>query len=672
MYMKKPASLPGLDLQVNAAIPFAVFALTSSLLVLGSITSARADGFQACGVPNQPDGSTDNINFNTWLGTGTLTPGYTKKLIWQDSGSSSLDSLDGQITGQLYGTFDWATGIWVFDPGSFGTNTATINIPNNTTVAGEFDGTGLGFASGIEANMQYGYAGSPALVVNNSGTVSGAVNWNDGVAAGLDSNVDFGDQNITNNGNSNFTANAYWYTTAIHARSNYGDLYADQNGSATATSSGGARSPWTGAGWSVGLDLQTVVGNITVNNSGVTSGTVDSAGGEASGAYLWANTDPSNPYYRPNTGNLTLNNWGTFTAACPNGATAKGVYCGGNGQYVNVNNYGTINATGSPRSGFALGVEADGQVPINVFNNGTISGSTAAGVFVTSTTNSDPNSGGQGPAIIRNWGTISGSSGIACGAYPGPITVYNHGTISGTNGAMNFWSGGLENVYMYGTPSVSGTMYASNPNSTLHLHITAPISSISGGNGQTSSNLSNDGLGSNGSITAGGNTYSWSNMNVSGFTAAIHIKTGVYEIQNRQSGLAFDEPGGQTSPGTRVWQYGFWGGQNQLWTITNLGNGRYTIVNNQSGLALDDWAWGTNNGNPIDVYTPNNQENQQWTFTQTDSNYFTISSAYTPYSCIDVPGASSNDSVYLQMYTLDDADQGPNGGWGQQWAFVPR
>lgn len=653
---------------------FMFIAVFVVLTLLGLSPLTHADGEQTFYYPNA--GGTDNVFYNTLFGLGTFTPGNIKKVIWQDPGSSALGSIDGQITSLMSGgnNYDWATGIWEYDQyPSHGT--ATINIPANTTVAGEYDGIGLGYAAGIESAIQYGYAGTPALVVNNSGTVSGAVYWNDGLAVGLDSNVDFGDQDITNNSYSNFTANANWYTTGIHARSNYGDLSVDQYGSSTATSTGGTKGTYANAGWAVGLDLETVIGNITVDNTGDTTGTVNSSGGQSCGAYLWANTDSSNPYYRPNTGNLTLYNWGTFNADSPSGATAKGVYCGGNGQSVTVNNYGsgTISATGSPGAGYALGVEADGSATINVLNDGAITGTTVPGLFLTSTLqNGNPNSGGQGLATIRNWGNIQGSWGIGSGAYPGPITIYDHGTITGNGNAIAMYGGGVDNIYLYGIPSINGTMYSNNSSSVLNLHIVAPIDSISGGNGRSSSNLANDGLGMSGSITAGGKTYSWNNMNVTGSTAATHIANGTYEIENRNSGLAFDEPYNQTLNGTMIEQYYFWNGPNQLWYITNLGNGLYSIRNQQSGRYLDDYAWGTGDGNGIDVWDGNNQENQQWLFTSTDSGYYTISSAWVPGSCIDIPYASKSDLAALQLYTLDDHDASPNGGWGQQWQLISK
>jgi hypothetical protein len=643
------------------AVPVVTTALMTGLVGLGSARVSMAQGEFTNG--------NDHVYYYSMYGLSTYTVGNINSNVSGVQGSNALYSLDGQITNapNSGNYFSWSAGILDYD-WSYSGNTATINIPSNTTVNSVYNGNGWGFGAGIYVSVA-----KSEFTVNNSGTVSAQVNWNDGVAAGYYSYLNYGDQYINNNAGSSMTANASWYTSGIRALTNGGSVNVNQNGTLTATSGAGFQSPYTNTGWAVGMDLQTYSGNITATNTGNTTGTVKSgasSSSEACGAYIWANGGSG---AGSSVGNMTFNNSGTFTAnGAPNGAV-KGVYCGGNGNLVSITNSGTITANiASGGFGWALETEIDGNGTMNITNTGTLTTNGNSGLYIVSSTSSDPNSGGTGPVRVENWGTIQGNGGINSWAYNGPISIYDHGTINGTSGyAINLSNSRADTIYVYGTPSVSGTMTASTSGSTLHLHIPAAITSISGGNGKTDSNLANDGLGTSGSITAGGHTYSWSNLTVSGSTASTTIANGTYKIINRNSGLALDDYNWGTGNGSKVDQWSYSGGANQKWNITYLGNGTYKIQNVYSGLVLDDNAWNTANGAVIDQWSVSGTPaaNCQWIFTATDSGYYTISPADAPGSCVDIPYASTSNGAFIQLYTLADADTWPNGGWGQQWSL---
>ena len=87
------ASLFSLPLRLAPAAAL----LAAALLPLGSPTPARADGQQNYGEPQEGNGTYD-VFYNTIFGLGDYTVGNINKVLWQDPGSSALDTLDGQIT----------------------------------------------------------------------------------------------------------------------------------------------------------------------------------------------------------------------------------------------------------------------------------------------------------------------------------------------------------------------------------------------------------------------------------------------------------------------------------------------------------------------------------------------------------------------------------------------
>jgi alpha-L-fucosidase len=71
---------------------------------------------------------------------------------------------------------------------------------------------------------------------------------------------------------------------------------------------------------------------------------------------------------------------------------------------------------------------------------------------------------------------------------------------------------------------------------------------------------------------------------------------------------------GDTTNGTPGRRTTWNGGNNQQWSLNNLGGGRYQIVNRGTGTALDG-AGSTGIGSTTILWTPNSRTNNQWTIT---------------------------------------------------------
>lgn len=88
---------------------------------------------------------------------------------------------------------------------------------------------------------------------------------------------------------------------------------------------------------------------------------------------------------------------------------------------------------------------------------------------------------------------------------------------------------------------------------------------------------------------------------------------GLYEIINRNSGLALGINGGLYSHGSAVDQETYTASSDQLWYFEAGPSGSYVIRNFQSKQALEVGGNSTSNGGTVDQWIPLNQPNQQWT-----------------------------------------------------------
>ncbi|MGQ5650007.1 RICIN domain-containing protein [Streptomyces sp. NPDC003631] len=88
-----------------------------------------------------------------------------------------------------------------------------------------------------------------------------------------------------------------------------------------------------------------------------------------------------------------------------------------------------------------------------------------------------------------------------------------------------------------------------------------------------------------------------------------------------------------------------------------------TVVNSGSGKCLDARAAGTANGTAVQQYSCNNSTAQQWSFTSTSDGYVRINNRNDPAQVVDVTDVSTADGAPLQLWAY-------GGGDNQQWQPV--
>lgn len=135
-----------------------------------------------------------------------------------------------------------------------------------------------------------------------------------------------------------------------------------------------------------------------------------------------------------------------------------------------------------------------------------------------------------------------------------------------------------------------------------------------------------------------------------------------YRIVCRQSNKALDVNGSATTNGANIIQWDYWGGNNQQWKITNLGNGYFSIINRNSNKALDVNGSSTTGGANIVQWDYWGGNNQQWRIVDMGFGYYEIINRNSGQS-LDVNGASTaNGATVIQW---------PYGGArNQQWQIV--
>jgi len=150
--------------------------------------------------------------------------------------------------------------------------------------------------------------------------------------------------------------------------------------------------------------------------------------------------------------------------------------------------------------------------------------------------------------------------------------------------------------------------------------------------------------------------------NVYGVLATNMPINGTYTIINRNSGQVLEDPGSSMTDGTRMDQSTANGGNNQQWTLENLGSGNVRLVSAYSGLALTVSNSSTSDGAPVIQSAWTNGNHQTWTLIPTDSGYYEIANVNSG-KALEVPGASTTPGTLLDQLAW-------NGGTHQQWGFA--
>ncbi|HUZ06920.1 MAG TPA: hypothetical protein VMV89_05465, partial [Candidatus Paceibacterota bacterium] len=414
-------------------------------------------------------------------------------------------------------------GVGVLD--SVGSGTSAINNNSGGRMQGLVTGTGQAFGVGL-------YAEANTVTINNSGTMDGEVQNNDGTAAGVYAT---GNVTMTNNVGATLSATAPYYAGGIYSAGG-GAQYIVNNGVIEVTATGATQGTNANQAYAAGIDEFTYdpsdLSPIYVVNNG--SITVRCTGGATNIAHCGAMWDDQN--------DITWINNGTMTATMTGSSgDASGIYFGANNADVTFINTGTIiNGGGTSNGGEGVWMENDGTTgDMHFYNSGTIASGEPFALSIAAYS-----SGPWGTAYITNTGTISGGwFGIG---WPGNVTMVDSGDI--LTGLA--WIGGSSNVNVYirGLPTIQPTLGAGSGSNTLVLDLTGTLQQVNG-NTASGTNLSVFNLGSlgSGSIVVSGKTYRWSNFtNVTGIiTAPVPLLAGptnltATAISNSQAQLSWN------------------------------------------------------------------------------------------------------------------------------------
>lgn len=136
-----------------------------------------------------------------------------------------------------------------------------------------------------------------------------------------------------------------------------------------------------------------------------------------------------------------------------------------------------------------------------------------------------------------------------------------------------------------------------------------------------------------------------------------------YRLINRNSGKSLDVAQSSTANGGNVHQWSYWGGNNQLWNIIDVGNGYHKIINLNSGKALDISGGSTANGGNAIQWTDHGGNNQQWQIIDVGGGYDKLMNRNSGL-LLDISGGSTADGGNAIQWS-------DNGGNNQQWQIVP-
>ena len=122
------------------------------------------------------------------------------------------------------------------------------------------------------------------------------------------------------------------------------------------------------------------------------------------------------------------------------------------------------------------------------------------------------------------------------------------------------------------------------------------------------------------------------------------------------------DPGG--GAGTAIVQQPCTSSQAQNWAPVGIGSS-YKFVNQATGLCMDAHG-GAAQGTPVDQWPCNNISNERWSWPHSlPDSFWPIRSEVAGSSgyCLDVPGASTQAGLGMQIYTC-------NGTAAQAWAIA--
>jgi hypothetical protein len=141
-----------------------------------------------------------------------------------------------------------------------------------------------------------------------------------------------------------------------------------------------------------------------------------------------------------------------------------------------------------------------------------------------------------------------------------------------------------------------------------------------------------------------------------------------YNVVNVNSGSCVDDAEHGTQNGAKVQQWACNGTDvqaNQLWKFKPTGGGFYKVlVKQQKTLGWQATGKGTSNGTPIELWTYAGAAHQQWKPVHVGNGAFKFVGKASG-KCLDVPAASKDNGVQLQIYDC-------NGTAAQSFKLVAR
>ena len=142
---------------------------------------------------------------------------------------------------------------------------------------------------------------------------------------------------------------------------------------------------------------------------------------------------------------------------------------------------------------------------------------------------------------------------------------------------------------------------------------------------------------------------------------AADIESGWYRITPKISGMCVEVQGSNEDNGGNVIQWGYNGGDNQLWRFDSVGDNRYAIFNRHSGLCLEvglaggDTTGGLSKGDNVRQWEYFGQANQKWRLEPAGGGYYRIVCQYSG-MCLDVAGPSNVEGANLYQWDCHGLD----------------
>lgn len=138
------------------------------------------------------------------------------------------------------------------------------------------------------------------------------------------------------------------------------------------------------------------------------------------------------------------------------------------------------------------------------------------------------------------------------------------------------------------------------------------------------------------------------------------IKNGTYKVISRQNGYALEAQGNGTTNGTTLDVLDYTGGDNQRWTLADLGSGLYKLNGVGSGRAINVSGNSMADNASIILWNWDDSGNSKVYLTSSSTGYYTINFVNSG-KAVDLAGSNKGAAVNQMAY---------NGGNSQQWQFL--